>query len=1043
MRVVNLLFLFMLAQLWLGPTMVVGQDDLDFDALFDIGVEEETEAQADTNDTATTTDSGQEEAMEEPDAAAEPEADAPEQPQDPADEMDMPADEPAAGMEPADESVPAEEPADDWADDEFDWDEDLEWEEAPTEGTPPTETAPATEAAVDEEPAAEQAPAEPTADRPTDEPAMDEPASQDDFDDFMFFEDEEPGEEPAMEEAPAAGEEAGTTMDEPSIEEEEVEPTEAEEETEPVADEGAEEMSPGLDLAAQEEIRRQAAEVEGLQSLDAAFRALEQEEYEAARDAFQSALDNIPVRPATEELRERATWGLAESHYRIAQEIYRDEGDLRVARQNLESALELSPGHRGLSLLQRRIARAEARRMAEEQRPVPVERRPEVAERRATTAEALAEARAYYDAGELARAEVMFENILVRDEYNTDAMRYLRRIAEDRLRIGQRMRDATSAQMMSDVRDAWSPPRRDVAPLPEELAGGGPTDLVTPSRQLQKRMEEIVIPRIEFRQANIRDVISFLRDASEAADPAGEGVNIILNMNMPDGGGQASAARRQREEPADDPWGTDDPWGDVDTASAPERVSGVPTITLSLRRISLMEAIRYITEVAGLRYRLEDSVVVITPAGVADVGRVVTRLYPVQPSFLDLVSEQQQDEPETGGFGQFQEFGERRPPSSGRTGDVKGFFEGAGVPFPVGTSITYNPTISQLIVANTPENLDKFERILSQLNVVPSQVEIEARFVEVAEEDMQELGLQWIFTDNYEFLQRRENGPIAGRERIQIDSGNVSRGTRFFGATESGTDPVSLALAAEAPTFAGNILSISSILTNPEMSVVLHALSQNGNVDLLSAPRVTTRSGVNASIEVVTEIIYPTEFRVTEPTITGASGDTGSAVISPPTVTPDSFETRRTGVILNVTPTVGPDGYTIDLALAPEVAELVDWIQYGSRIRVPNPIEPGNFQEFLFNIPQPVFASRNVQTSIVIWDGQTVVMGGLMRERLVTINDKIPILGDIPLLGRLFRNEGSQSRKENLLIFVTARLVDPAGKPIHRDDAVNVSPSGE
>ena len=148
---------------------------------------------------------------------------------------------------------------------------------------------------------------------------------------------------------------------------------------------------------------------------------------------------------------------------------------------------------------------------------------------------------------------------------------------------------------------------------------------------------------------------------------------------------------------------------------------------------------------------------------------------------------------------------------------------------------------------------------------------------------------------------------------------------------------------------------------------------------------------------------------------------------------PGTFQTRETGVILNVTPTVGPDGYTIDLVMAPEVAELVDWIQYGSAIEIPSEF---GLQIWTYNMPQPVFTSRNVTTSIVIWDGQTVVMGGLIREELTTIKDKVPILGDIPLLGWLFRSEGSYSRKKNLLIFVTARLVDPAGRPIHSASAM-------
>jgi general secretion pathway protein D len=69
---------------------------------------------------------------------------------------------------------------------------------------------------------------------------------------------------------------------------------------------------------------------------------------------------------------------------------------------------------------------------------------------------------------------------------------------------------------------------------------------------------------------------------------------------------------------------------------------------------------------------------------------------------------------------------------------------------------------------------------------------------------------------------------------------------------------------------------------------------------------------------------------------------------------------------------------------------------------------------------------------MIVWDGHTVVMGGLIRETLTTFEDKVPLLGDIPLLGRLFRSEGTSSQKRNLLIFVTARLVDPSGTNVNQ-----------
>jgi len=280
--------------------------------------------------------------------------------------------------------------------------------------------------------------------------------------------------------------------------------------------------------------------------------------------------------------------------------------------------------------------------------------------------------------------------------------------------------------------------------------------------------------------------------------------------------------------------------------------------------------------------------------------------------------------------------------------------------------------------------------------------------------------LQWILNDNYEFATNKDGS--GQRMQVNANQRGLTQGNRFFNLSENGAiSPASTVSQLANQTMLGGILSASSVLTNPEVTVVLQALSQHGGSDLLSAPRVTTRSGVNAQIQVVKEIIYPTEFSSNVQTfeVETANGSYQNQFV---VVEPGMFETRETGVILNVTPTVGPDGYTIDLVMAPEVAELVDWIQYGSTV-----------DNQIFNMPMPIFTSRNVTTSIVIWDGQTVVMGGLIREELTTVKDKVPILGDIPLLGRLFRSEGQYSRKKNLLIFVTARLVDPAGRPIHRE----------
>ncbi len=149
---------------------------------------------------------------------------------------------------------------------------------------------------------------------------------------------------------------------------------------------------------------------------------------------------------------------------------------------------------------------------------------------------------------------------------------------------------------------------------------------------------------------------------------------------------------------------------------------------------------------------------------------------------------------------------------------------------------------------------------------------------------------------------------------------------------------------------------------------------------------------------------------------------------------------------------VGPDGITIDLNLVPQVVEFEGFINYGSPILAPGTsflsqtldLVTGGLINTVVNTPpsvltpnvinQPIFSSRKVTTSVSVWDGQTVVLGGLIREDVQKVEDRTPIIGDIPLVGRLFRTNTDQHIKRNLIIFVTARLVNPAGQPVNQTE---------
>ncbi|HEY3763377.1 MAG TPA: hypothetical protein VGN23_16650 [Verrucomicrobiae bacterium] len=150
------------------------------------------------------------------------------------------------------------------------------------------------------------------------------------------------------------------------------------------------------------------------------------------------------------------------------------------------------------------------------------------------------------------------------------------------------------------------------------------------------------------------------------------------------------------------------------------------------------------------------------------------------------------------------------------------------------------------------------------------------------------------------------------------------------------------------------------------------------------------------------------------------------------TATTQQFEI---GPTLDVVPYVLADGYTINLTLVPE---LLQFDQYDTPPAVP---VTGVANVVQLPIVLPHFTVREVVTTVNIWDNQTVVLGGLISSTINTENDKVPFLGDLPLFGRLFQSQSKSSVKKNLMIFVTATVVDPAGNRVHSDDELPFNPT--
>ncbi|MGA2241555.1 MAG: hypothetical protein ABSH11_05900 [Verrucomicrobiota bacterium] len=144
-------------------------------------------------------------------------------------------------------------------------------------------------------------------------------------------------------------------------------------------------------------------------------------------------------------------------------------------------------------------------------------------------------------------------------------------------------------------------------------------------------------------------------------------------------------------------------------------------------------------------------------------------------------------------------------------------------------------------------------------------------------------------------------------------------------------------------------------------------------------------------------------------------------------ITPNQQQ-MEVGPVLDVLPVVLSDGYTINLTLIPSLTEFSGYDTA--------PAIPGVGISSVVQVPTilPRFTVRQVITTVNIWDNQTVVLGGLISSTVQSSKDKVPMLGDLPLVGRLFQSQTKISAKKNLMIFVTATIVDPAGNRVHSDD---------
>lgn len=713
--------------------------------------------------------------------------------------------------------------------------------------------------------------------------------------------------------------------------------------------------------------------------------ALAERDYEKAFSEYRAAVDAIPDSHETRHLRKIAMDGFTKAAMGLSEQRIA-EGRWEDAQETVSKLLEYNPDYAPAQRLLRRLESPD--HFNKTVTPGFVSKVEQVKK-------LLVEAQGLYDSARFDAAMNKYEDVLRLDRYNIAARRGMEEVDLARMRVSESASNETRAALLTAVDKGWELPLKRTDSGPSSILEQ-PTLNVRGTQSINSKLDSIIIPRINYTNATLREVIESIREQAAELDsgspPDERGVNLVLKLD--------------------------------ETAAS-------QTITIDLSNLPLREALDYVTRLANLKLKIDPYAVLIVPLS-EQTDVLLTKEYRVPPGFVTSL-------PSSSGGDAGAAAGEGTVSVS----RAKEFLESQGVQFPQGASANFLPGSSRLIVRNTQENLDLIDAIVeNESGNVPSQVEIESKFVEVSQDNLKELGFDWLL-GQFSFpggsgvyggggttgdqTSRSQNFPFnypgtgtsPANPLVPVGVNPITGGNRSGGAaiTANALDALLLGNPVTGP--ASGVLALAGVFTNPQFQVVLRALNQKKGFDVLSAPKVVTKSGSSASVQIIREFLYPQEYD--PPQIPQETG-IGTQPITP--ATPTSFQMKPLGVTLDVEPTVGPDNYTIDLRLLPQVTEFEGFINYGSPIFNRGIMVTPNI------INYPVFSQRKVETQVSIYDGQTVALGGLIREDVQKVTDKTPILGDVPFAGAFFRSQADKHIKRNLIIFVTAKLMDPAGQPL-------------
>jgi type IV pilus assembly protein PilQ len=315
----------------------------------------------------------------------------------------------------------------------------------------------------------------------------------------------------------------------------------------------------------------------------------------------------------------------------------------------------------------------------------------------------------------------------------------------------------------------------------------------------------------------------------------------------------------------------------------------------------------------------------------------------------------------------------------------------------IGGRIQVDTRSNALVITERPSRMGGIQEIIDVLDRPTEQVMIESKFVEVTGRDERSLGLDWASLAEFSVGAGpfgRSYSDTQGRTRdIGIDtSDNLSITTTDSGRTSqfSTSD-----LATSNTLWTGDLVRTdTAVFSMDAFNLVLSALERNNEVQLISNPTVVTVNNTPATINIGEEFPIPNYTYNPERGTFEVAG----------------FEYKPIGINLNVTPQINSAGF-INLIIKPEISSRTGEVTFGGAA----------------GAVIPIITTRKTESTVTIKSGYTLAIGGLIEKTSGNRESKVPLLGDIPLLGRAFRSETKSTDQRNLIVFITAKILSASG----------------